>query len=270
MKRTFRRCAIALVAAVILSAAIMPSYALYIRETRGYDAQRLREFLEIADINGVKNGDKVNPYGYDPDDAATWTGLDWDGSSVTGIMWMGLDLAGVLDLSGLDRLAILFCPDNSLTGLNLGGCSALAVAECARNSLTMLNLGSGVSLKRLDCSGNSLTSLDLGDCIDLEQLFCSDNYLSRISLSNNTSLTELRTADNPLEHIEANSPSLGAGRVLINSGRGGSAYLERYSYWNEEGEQEMTELTASAVPMEGYVFDGWYDQSGVCFPHRLA
>ncbi len=265
MKWTFRRCVIALLATVILSAAIMPTHALYMQTIRGLDTQRLREFLETADINGVKNGDKVNPYGYDPDDAATWTGLDWDGPSVTGIMWMGLDLAGVLDLSGLDRLAILFCSDNSLTGLNLGGCSALAVAECARNSLTMLNLSGGVSLKRLDCGDNSLTSLDLGDCIDLEQLFCTQNHLSGISLSNNTSLTELKTSDNPIEYIEVNSPSLGAGRVLINSGRGGFAYLERYSYWNEEGEQEMTELTASAVPMEGYVFDGWYDQSGECF-----
>ncbi len=265
MTKTLRRCVIALLAAVILSAAIMPSYALYIREIKGSDTQRLREFLEIADINGVKNGDKVNPYGYDPDDAATWTGLDWDGTSVCGIMWMGLDLAGVLDLSGFDRLTLLFCSDNSLTGLNLGGCSALTVAECARNGLSMINLGGGVSLKRLDCGGNSLTSLDLDDCVDLEQLFCTENYLSRIGLSNNTSLTELRTAGNPIEHIEANSPSLGAGRVLISSGRGGRAYLERYSYWNEAGEQEMTELTASAVPMEGYVFNGWYDQSGECF-----
>ena len=109
MTRTLKRCIIALLAALILSAAIMPSYALYIRETRDYDTQRLREFLEITDINGVKNGDKVNPHGYDPDDAATWTGVDWDGSSVTGIMWMGLDLEGVMDLSGCDRLTVLFC-----------------------------------------------------------------------------------------------------------------------------------------------------------------
>ena len=265
MTRTLKRCIIALLAALILSAAIMPSYALYIRETRDYDTQRLREFLEITDINGVKNGDKVNPHGYDPDDAATWTGVDWDGSSVTGIMWMGLELEGVMDLSGCDRLTVLFCSDNSLTGLNLGGCSALAIAECARNSLSMINLGGGVSLKRLDCGGNSLTSLDLDDCIALEQLFCTENYLQRIDLSNNTSLTELRTSGNPIENIEVNAPSLGAGQVLISSGRGGAAYLERYSYWNDAGEQEMTELTASAVPMEGYVFDGWYDQLGVCF-----
>ena len=44
----------------------------------GYDQNdfnKVRTFLEQTDSNGIRNGEKLNPDGYDPDDPESWGAL---------------------------------------------------------------------------------------------------------------------------------------------------------------------------------------------------
>lgn len=86
--------------------------------TEESDASKLRAFFELADENGVKNGEKLFP-DYDPDKTVTWKNprmdpgaLSWDKyGNLTGLILNSCrdiseacELAGVLDLRGFAEL----------------------------------------------------------------------------------------------------------------------------------------------------------------------
>lgn len=153
----------------------------------GYDAhdyQTIRGFLELS-VDGVKNGEKINPE-YSPDDPETWTGVTWDGVSsrrVKEIAWTEKGLAGIMNLSGCTALQKLTCDGNQLTGLVVNGCEALKGINCKNNYLTQLEFSDCPVLEILDCGFNPFTALtisgsqwreiNLNNCEALQKLICT-------------------------------------------------------------------------------------------------
>lgn len=93
------------------------------------DYQKLAEFLENEDADGVKNGEKLSP-DYDPGDPATWT----DGGDAR-VEWIlrgtkyrlgkvlcdGCAMVGELDLSGCEELDELLLGESRLSSIDLTG-----------------------------------------------------------------------------------------------------------------------------------------------------
>ena len=95
----------------------------------GYDEHdywKIRNFLEIADENNIKNGNKISE-NYSPYDPTTWTGTDSNGYStecvwtsdghLRSVYFQASDVVGELDVSGCIHLPltrtgsqVLMCP----------------------------------------------------------------------------------------------------------------------------------------------------------------
>lgn len=197
-------------------------------EVSANDADKLRAFLETADDEGVRNGEKLDP-DYDPEDPASWTHVELydDGQRLRaaeyGVKWIYSDglahiesmdiwdmgMVGALDLSSFEKLSYVDCSGNSLTGLELHDCNALA---------------------SLDCSGNPLKSFGISNCPALSLLNCTDTALERIDLSG-------------LEHAPAS--------VITCEGGGSVGYY-----------QNGRERYVFAVPNRGAALLGWFDSQG--------
>lgn len=82
------------------------------------DYGKLVAFLELPN-GSVKNGNMINPTGYNPADPNTWTGVNWspsaNGKRVASISWESKNFVGELDLSGCTSLEELYCDSNQLT-----------------------------------------------------------------------------------------------------------------------------------------------------------
>lgn len=191
------------------------------------EANQLKAFLEFESaVSGVKNGEQINPTGYDPNDPNTWTGVDWDmlgTGKVTSISWNELSLAGSLDVSGFTELFAIDCWKNSITGINTTGCTKLFNLICYSNQITSLDLSTNTSLGQLifdknqltsldvsanpaltylNCSFNPITSLDISSNLNLKILYCIDNQLTSLDVSNNTELWVLFCSENQLKTID--------------------------------------------------------------------
>lgn len=114
-----------------------------------YDVAKLREFLEIEDENGVKNGEKIvrieGDY-YDPDDPSTWSCLGWtpegdlhhirfwsiNFAEYDGDYPVSADdlLVGTLDVSGMQGLVDVNIPDNLIDGVIADNCPSLEMFYC--------------------------------------------------------------------------------------------------------------------------------------------
>ena len=247
-----------------------------------HDYNKCAAFLEQTDENGVKNGEKLSS-SYDPNDPETWGINNWnearfEWTAVNGERRIhkmriysanlcgGLDLFGCialgnlycsynnltelnvtgctalanlecnnnnlteLDVKGCTALGYLYCNNNNLTELDVTGCTALTVLDCSTNNLTELDVTQNPELYRLDCSTNNLTELDVTGCTVLTVLYCSTNNLTELDLSNNQDL--------PYDHIRAE----------------GSGFVGCNLHYNEG--------SIRAYPMNGVVFEGFYNEDG--------
>ena len=123
-----------------------------VSELNEHDFNAVRNFLEIKDENGVRNGEKLNEY-YDPDDPTTWfcwgsvlheaegnvpvATFNEDGRLLQFyIPWQQdgdkpgyrentfYDIVGKLDLSGCEELISVNCNWCGITALDVTGCNA--------------------------------------------------------------------------------------------------------------------------------------------------
>ena len=176
-------------------------------------------------------------------------GLDWtpapsDGSSVPSdwlnylcqwssgvvnkrIIFLNLSnntLIGTLNLSGLDKLEVLYCRNNQLTALNVlglgnlqtlyceknrlttldvSGLGKLWVLHCQENQLNELNVSKGLNnLEYLCCDKNKLTILDVSKLSKLQTLYCNENLLTALEVSKLSNLQTLYCNKNKLPKLD--------------------------------------------------------------------
>ena len=137
--------------------------------------------------------------------AANWSDVNWDvfypEARIVGINFSGKSLSGSLDLTALDKLAILNIANNDLTSLDVSGCAALEELQCDGNYLTSLDVSGCVELVKINCENNDLTTLDASDCVALEELICSYNSLTTLDASDCIALEKLTCYDNSLTSL---------------------------------------------------------------------
>ena len=173
-------------AAILANAAKSPAVH---TAPEGYDQNdftKVRTFLEQTDSNGIRNGEKLNPDGYDPDDPESWGALfvdEWgfeheayfDWEEVDGINRMFAinltyirDFAGTFDMSGLDALSTLDVDGGNFTTADLSNCYEMTHCYFANSTLSSVNFFNCANVTELYLQDNELTEvLNLGDCTSL-------------------------------------------------------------------------------------------------------
>lgn len=185
-----------------------------------YEYNKLAEFLETEDEDGVKNGEKLYP-SYDVNDPSTWNNgwlfcpiddfyddgyyhvidISWDGSELES------PLVGELDISGFTYLAFLIIENNDITSVDASNCPKLADVQCDIGSMHYLNLANDVSLDCLICNDLALDTLIVTGCSNLNQVecyntpsapFCGTNHFTSLDFSTCTSLTAIHCSNTGL------------------------------------------------------------------------
>ena len=207
-----------------------------------HDYQLLVSFLEIFDINGVKNGEKLaEAMGkvYDPTDPSTWTeifyedepleyGVVWNdfgsaGKRVVEIYFQDLSLIGGLDVSGCEKLGGIYsdhcriesvyaadCPElNSVSMINgylvdafFPNCTNLRWVELYKNKLTFVDFSGCSRLYTLNIEKNVLPSIDVSDSPELGWFCCARNCLTSLDLTHNGDLYYVDCSHNDLAALD--------------------------------------------------------------------
>lgn len=233
-----KRLSAALLAAMMLALALVPAHIALATEKpaaryatpAGYnenDYQKLVAFLEIADENGVKNGNKISPV-YDPADPTTWLDpnsmdeitywADREEKRISIMRWEDRNLAGDLDVSGCSALQVLYCCSGGITSIDVTGCEELYDFDCHANMISELDVSTNENLTYFNCSGNRIASLNVSANPRLERLFCGTNLLTELDVSENRGLSLLECAFNGLTSLDVST--CGALEQLICSGNG--------------------------------------------------
>ena len=183
-----------------------------------------------------------------------------------------------LDVSGCTALRFLRCSDSSIIELDVSGCTALRTLYCSGNSFTELDVTQNTELGSFECFGNNLTELDVTQNTELNSLYCGRNNLTELDVTKNTKLWRLDCSGNNITELDlTNQTEL---QYLYSSSTieniefiwfgtqyhvyaEGNGYVEINGSAEENQDFEMEEiLMASAEPMDGYAFLGWYDAEG--------
>lgn len=162
-----------------------------------YDVEKIQDFLA--------QGSNAQNLGYDVNDPATWTDINWgtagDELRVTMISWYDRDIAGPLELSGCTSLKCINCDENSIGALDVSGCTSLAILYCNNSGLESLDVSECDALDELYCANNSLSSLDVSDCASLSELSCENNPFESLDVSGLENLKWLYCNDNELTSL---------------------------------------------------------------------
>lgn len=248
MKKRFLSAAIA-VLFLILNASLpvlaysdgAPKYA----TPAGYndhDYQLLVTFLELIDVYGVKNGEKLaEAIGkvYDPTDPSTWSevfyedepleyGVVWNdfgssGKRVAALYFRNITLVGGLDVSCCEKLGGIYsnyskiesvyaadCPElYSVTMTNgylidafFPNCPRLRWVELNNNSLTQVDFSGCSWLYSLNIECNMLGAIDVSDSPELGWFSCARNDLTSLDLTHNGDLYHIDCSHNRLTALD--------------------------------------------------------------------
>lgn len=126
-----------------------------------------------------------------------WEGVTWDSVSPKRVIKLEIvrkSLAGVLDITPFDSLALINFNENKIDSLILNNLTNLADVQCTQNKLSYLNISTLSSLTFLDCSYNDITQLDISNTnnYNLQTLDCYYNSLTYLNFSALPNLKQLR------------------------------------------------------------------------------
>lgn len=166
-----------------------------------YDVAKIREFLEIEDENGVKNGEKIVKFEgdyYDPDDPSTWSCLLWteDGHLRAIQFWSHnfteftydpeLDaevpvspddlLVGTLDVSGMQELIGVNIPQNLIDGVIADDCPKLEMFVCGApnpfgNRVVTVSANNCPNLFFIEADCCFQESIGISGCMNIDEMF---------------------------------------------------------------------------------------------------
>jgi hypothetical protein len=194
---------------LVLAWATIATGSAMAQEYDAHDLGKLKAFLiQPSATSGKSNGEQL---GLNASEVASlnasdeWvskiSGLAWTEAipkRISEVSWTQVNIAGDLDMSGLESLKWAFFQYNQLSSMNLRGCTALTISWAFNNHLTSADISGCELLTNLDCHVNELTTLDVTGCVSLENLHCYNNQLTTLDLRHSTSLRELWCRDNPL------------------------------------------------------------------------
>lgn len=223
-------------AAVLLVFGLLPSNVLATdSDGNGYndhDEQRLRAFLEQESaVAGEKNGQRINPDGYDANDPSTWKGVTWssnDEKSVAIINWIDKSLAGSFDISGCAHIWRIYCQGNAIKSIN--------ITDMPR-------------LRYLFCNDNEIETLIFTKLPELRDLFCYNNRLECLDYIEAENLVGFDSRGNKLKQLKV---SLQGGTIELDAV--GDGYVELH--------YQLYARRAIAKGSNNVAFLGWTDEDG--------
>ncbi len=190
--------------------------------------QQFRNFLNRRTSTYAEDGSQEvisygEIYGWDPDDANTWSSVRFDEEgNITAIDLPLYSVEGVLDLSGFHKLQSLCCMYTDLVSIQLTGCEALEELVVPYNQLKMLNLSDCDQLVTVDVTGNELFNIVV-DSYDAIQVFrCEYNYLDVYHNENMKKIVESVSGQvtychqNPIENAVYNETDLACLQGFLN------------------------------------------------------
>lgn len=156
----------------------------------GYDEHdywKIRNFLEIADENNIKNGNKISE-NYSPYDPTTWTGTDSNGYStecvwtsdghLRSVYFQASDVVGELDVSGCTKLYTLAAYENRITGFDVSSCNELYTLTLDNNQISEANVRDLPALHIAAFDYNLLTELELPNCPNIGLITAPGNRIT--------------------------------------------------------------------------------------------
>ena len=172
-----------------------------------------------------------------------------------------------LDVTQNTALEYLDCYENNLTELDVTQNTALRYLYCYENNLTELDVTQNTALERIDCYNNALTELDVTQNTALWILHCYENNLTELDVTQNTGLWSLNCSDNNLTELDLTNQvylyEIETGELknieFIWNATPYHVYADGHGYIDVDG---YDDLFASAKPMDGCAFLGWYDAEG--------
>ena len=181
------------------------------------DFQKLSNFMETEDSNGIKNGVKMQTYNvpYNPTDPTTWGGgsdiagwvLTPDGKRLTYLRIQYRNTVGDLDLSGCAFLSEVNCDENQLDHLILSDNELLTTINCSNCGLLEISLDGCLALKNLRCRQNKFSSLDVSACTKIEEIDCGENQIQSLTLPKANTLTRIFCDNNRITSLDASGLS---------------------------------------------------------------
>ena len=135
-------------------------------------------------------------------DKCRLTTLDVSGLQKLGILWCEGNQLTELTASDNPELFYLKCDGNQLEKLDVTKLGKLRYLVCNENQLTKLDLSGNPGLAGLHCNGNKLQELDLAPVPKLVHLECSKNGLTELDLSGNPEVYDLICASNKLTKLD--------------------------------------------------------------------
>lgn len=168
----------------------------------GYNAndfQKMVDFLEQTDENGVKNGFKLSS-DYSPYNPSTWNEyIEWVNiAGIKRIKRIGFtylpkqaNIVGNLSLNNFSKLDYVNCVNTSISKLDLGYLANLEYLYIDNTPISSLDLSAVPNLKWLGCSLTPISNLDLSAVPNLESLDCSSTPILNLDLSNVPNLNRL-------------------------------------------------------------------------------
>jgi len=147
---------------------------------------------DVAVISALiaNNGLKAVPGALETWDFAVWNNTV--PKQIVEIRLINKSINGAVSFSGLTRLRLLDCYNNSLTELDVSNCTQLTTLQCDNNILSNLDVTNCTQLQRLWCNDNKLTELDVTQCTQLTSLLCYNNNLTVLDVTKCTLLQALR------------------------------------------------------------------------------
>ena len=236
-----------------------------VSELNEHDFNAVRNFLEIKDENGVRNGEKMNEY-YDPDDPTTW--FFWDS-----IFHEPEGNIPIAEFNENGRLVAFYVPHKirtekgrevyNVTGydlvgkLDLSGCEELISVNCNWCGITAL-----------DVTGCNEPEIDVTFCEHLEEVLPETIESYHISIYRNK-IKQLHWVTMPNQHEEL---LYGEGKwyqnvfnfdlTLVAEGDG---YVSIENDFSRDSSVRFDDVTVEAEwdwENENIKFLGWYDEDG--------
>lgn len=246
-----------------------------------HDYNAVVRFLEQKDVNGVKNGSKINP-NYNPFDPATFmtvnhesvfTWVTVDGEQRLEGVYLSYEivgyanpLVGTLDLSDCTCLYEITANETQITELNASGCSSLLIIDCNDNQLTKLNIDNCGQLVLVHANNNMLSELDCANCGNLDTLSVYNNQFSDLDLTECPNLYSLDCTDNLITNLDISYLSdlfifncnglkfLSYRGCTVEAKGNGTFTVQKWSVWSTTG---IGTDKITAVPNDGESLLGW-------------
>lgn len=197
----------------------------------------------------------------------------------------GCGLTGHLDLSNCDDMVFLDLYNNQVQSVTLGSMAAMRILglqnnliqaldprglpvcqgiDAGKNRLKELDVSCNPQLVELYINDNDFSTIDLTHNPRLKYFYCHNNHISTLDTTHNPLLRHLNATDNPMTSIRSLAPQRQELLPLsLTAGEGGHVGLKfnpiYNAQWKETGQWQQS---YHAYPMDGFAFEGWYDEAG--------